>query len=357
MDERIAQFRVGVMVIFTILITAILVALFGEFPALFRPRATVYILFSDAPGVTQDTPIKKSGILIGRVWRVDLREEGGVMVTARIDKDKPIRQHEVARITTSLLGDSVIHIVDSGRKDLLRNPVADGAELEGFAYDDPIQVIAKLQERLAGAIGSVTNTSNELGQVVHQVGDLLKANEEKINRLLTQADETAGLFHQTVRNANEIFGNPETKAKIQDTLTLVPDLMRETRDTVHQVNNTLGLLDKNLRNLDQFTASLGEQGKGAVEHLGASAAKLDDLLGQMLVFTKGLNNGQGTLGRLASDPELADRIVRIVNNVEDLSRELRPIIKDVRVFTDSIARHPEKLGVRGALERSQGTKW
>ncbi len=356
MDERVAQFRVGVMVLATILITVILVVLFGEFPAVFRPRSTIYLRFSDAPGVTQDTPIKKSGILIGRVVRVDLQEEGGVLVTARIDKDKPIRQHEVARITTSLLGDSVIHVVDSQRKDLARTPVPDGAELAGVAYDDPIQVVAKLQDRLSGAIGSITSTSNELGQVVHQVGDLLKANEEKINRLVTQADETAGLFHQTVRNANEIFGNPETKAKIQDTLTQVPDLMRETRDTVRQVSGTLALIDKNLRSLDQFTVSLGEQGKGTVEHLGASAAKLDELLGQMLLLTKRLNEGQGTLGRLLSDTELADKVERTVTNVEGLSRELRPILKDVRVFTDSIARHPEKLGVRGALERSQGTK-
>ncbi len=164
--------------------------------------------------------------------------------------------------------------------------VEEGATLEGMAYDDPIQVVAKLEDRMSGAIGSVTNTSNELGQVAHQVGDLLKVNQERINRIMAQADETSALFQQTVRNANEVFGNPETKAKIQDTLAQVPELMQETRDTVRQLNGTIGLVDRNLQNLDQFTGTLGNQGKGLLEHLNTSAERLDGLMGELLKFSR-----------------------------------------------------------------------
>ncbi len=60
---------------------------------------------------------------------------------------------------------------------------------------------------------------------------------------------------------------------------------------------------------------------------------------------------------LMNDPTLYENLNRTVTNVEELSRQLRPIVNDVRVFTDQLARHPEKIGVRGALERSDGTKW
>ena len=43
-------------------------------------------------------------------------------------------------------------------------------------------------------------------------------------------------------------------------------------------------------------------------------------------------------------------------NVSKLTKDLRPIVDDVRVFTDKIARHPEQLGVRGALDRRPGLK-
>ena len=45
-----------------------------------------------------------------------------------------------------------------------------------------------------------------------------------------------------------------------------------------------------------------------------------------------------------------------MGNVRKLTQELRPIVDDVRVFTDKIARHPEQLGVRGALDRRPGLK-
>jgi phospholipid/cholesterol/gamma-HCH transport system substrate-binding protein len=35
---------------------------------------------------------------------------------------------------------------------------------------------------------------------------------------------------------------------------------------------------------------------------------------------------------------------------------MKPIIHDARVFSDKIARHPELLGVRGAIQRNAGTK-
>ncbi len=357
MDERVVQFRVGVMVLATLIITLILVFLFGEGPAIFRDRYTIYVLFRDAPGVTQDTPVKKSGILIGRVADVKLRDEGGAMVTAYIDADKKVRQNEVCKITTSLLGDSVLHFVDSGRKDLPSTPVEDGATLEGVTYDDPIQVIANLQDKLAGALNSVARTSDELGQVSRQVGNLLKTNEEKIDRIITQADETSGLFRDAVRNANEIFANPETRAKLKDALEQMPQLIRESRDTMVQVNRMMGSFDKNLQNLDKFTSSLGDQGEAVFTQLGRSSQKLDGLMDELLRLTKAINSSEGTVGQLIHDPQLYDNLNKTVKNVEELSRRMRPIVEDIRVFSDNIARHPEMLGVRGALQRSPGTKW
>jgi len=357
MDERVVQFRVGVMVLASLLITAILVLLFGEVPGIFRATYVVHIHFTDAPGVTRDTPVKKSGVLIGRVSDVALLEEGGVMVTARIDADKPIRENEVARITTSLLGDSAIHIVDSGRKDLPRTPVADGARLEGVAYEDPFQVVAKLEDRLAGALGSITGTSDELGRVTRQVGDLLKANEGKINRMIAQGDETTAMLQQMVRDAHDIFGDPETKANIRDAVNQVPALMRETRDTVRQMQNTMALVDKNLNNLSDFTSSLGGEGKGLLVRLNSSAEKLDRLMAELLTFTETLNSGQGSLGRLMTDPELYDNVKRTIANIERFTVEARPILENAKIFTDKIARHPESIGLRGMVKPSDGTKW
>ena len=40
---------------------------------------------------------------------------------------------------------------------------------------------------------------------------------------------------------------------------------------------------------------------------------------------------------------------RTLQNIEAATARVRPILDDVRVFTDKIARDPRQLGVRGAL--------
>ncbi len=39
-----------------------------------------------------------------------------------------------------------------------------------------------------------------------------------------------------------------------------------------------------------------------------------------------------------------------LENVEQISRRLQPVIEDVRIFTDKISRDPRQLGVAGALQ-------
>ena len=54
--------------------------------------------------------------------------------------------------------------------------------------------------------------------------------------------------------------------------------------------------------------------------------------------------------------ELYQNLNRAAINVERISRQLRPIVNDVRIFTDKIARDPGRLGVRGALRKPTGIK-
>jgi phospholipid/cholesterol/gamma-HCH transport system substrate-binding protein len=312
--------------------------------------------FPEAPNVLVNTPVRRRGVVVGRVTKIQPLDDK-VRVTATLDKDTAMYTTDVARITSSLLGGDAAINIEPGADAAPRKPLADGGEIEGRTYTDPIQVIGNLQERLSGAIGSITSTSTELGRVVHQVGEVLQTNQERINRIVAQADDASRDAKETVRSLNEVFGNPETKAKLKDAADQLPDLIRTTRQTVGDAGKVMAGFNQNLTNLDAFTAALQRQGPPLMSRLGDSAETLDRLSKEMLTLTRNINEGRGTLGVLATDRELYDNINRTVANVESLSRELRPILRDARVFTDSIARHPEKLGVRGALQPSTGTKW
>ena len=74
---------------------------------------------------------------------------------------------------------------------------------------------------------------------------------------------------------------------------------------------------------------------------------------QFAVFSQALNSREGSLGRFIHDRALYDQFDEAVSNITDATRRIRPILDDVREFTDKISRDPRQLGVKGALDRRQ----
>ena len=138
MDERVVQFRVGVTVLAALIITGILVLLFGELPSVVRGSYTVYVEFPSAPGVAQDTPIRKSGILIGRVTKVQFAPNSDVLVTASIDGGVELFRDEAVRINSGLLGDAELEFVPGSRQPTTRVPIKAGDLLAGSVSVDPL---------------------------------------------------------------------------------------------------------------------------------------------------------------------------------------------------------------------------
>jgi len=376
MDERVMQFRVGVMVLATLIITAILVVLFGEAPRLIHGTYVIYIDFPQAPGVNKDTPVRKSGVLIGRVSNVELLDQGGVRVTVKINSGVRLFQNEVCRISSQLLGDTVLEFYYTGAGQI--RPAAqqvpaqpgDGAQLtpgpgralqpgetiRGQPSPDPLTVILDMQERLATAVGSVARTSDHLDEVIGRVSNLLANNEQRINSILAQADQSLGVIRATLENANAMIGDPQVQSQFRKAVTDAPRLMADARDAVAQMRSSFRSFDQNMQNLEQFTRPLGEHGGSIVQRFDHAMEDLDRLVGQVYKFGEALNSPNGTLGQLINNPELYQNLNRTISRLDEVSQELRPILNDARVFTDKIARHPEVLGVRGALERRPGIK-
>ena len=78
MNDRVVALRVGIVLLAAGFITGFMIILLGEGRSLLQGRYTVHLRFPKAPGVAVDTPVRKDGVLIGRVSHVELRDEGGV---------------------------------------------------------------------------------------------------------------------------------------------------------------------------------------------------------------------------------------------------------------------------------------
>lgn len=139
--------------------------------------------------------------------------------------------------------------------------------------------------------------------------------------------------------------------------------MQETRETiaatrlsVQQAGTSLEKVNANLDQVQQATAPLADHSRKLVSRLDGGLLQLESLLTELNTFATLLNDKDGTLQRFTTDPKLYENLNRSATAMAVLTENLEPTLRDLRIFADKVARHPEVLGVSGALQGSSGLK-
>ena len=386
MDENVLRLRVGAFVVVAIIILIILILLNSE--GLGR-QYDVILKPSSAPGVTEGTPVRKNGILIGRVKNV-ATEDDHVNLILSINEDEAIYSNEIASIgAESFLGDAGIEImplprqqrgqrIGSGqaisRVSVKRNPM----EIVDLALDLEGQIMETLQTVQTASV-AVNDAGTGIEQLASTVNMALSNENSDFKVLLTDLRNVSGKASTSLDNFNRIFeslndvvGDAELKNRINDAFEALPAVFREirvtvadTRKTINSFSGVSGRVNDNLDNLSVFTSSLKDEGPEILEQVNASVKNIDKLLAQVKSFTgslgkleKAFTNPNGTVGKLFNDSDVYDSVKMTVDNARDVSAQvkaltvkLEPMVRDLRTFADGVARDPGVLGVRGALDR------
>ena len=380
MDERVLQLRVGIFVLLAIIILLALIYLNSE---VWKGQYTVFLKPQTAPGVKTNTPVRKNGVLIGRVRDVQTLDDA-VTIALRIDNDERIYENEVASIgTESILGDAVIEILpvapeERGKQlrgsDLInrvsikRNPM----EIVDVALNLESEISDTLSA-IRAAAGSFDQTAQELGDAGSGITNLADSLQEIIDdedsqirqmvsdfRKISRKTETAlDNFNRIFENVNEVIGDPEFKGRFNDAVASIPGIFEEVRGAVSDIRETVksfrsvsSSADKNLKNLEPFTESLKTNGPSILSTVDESLGNIDDVFGEIQNAAKSLSNLQSkdsTIGKLLNESELYDETLEAVRNIREQTIKIEPLINDLRMFADSIARDPGQLGVRGAI--------
>jgi phospholipid/cholesterol/gamma-HCH transport system substrate-binding protein len=155
-----------------------------------------------------------------------------------------------------------------------------------------------------------------------------------------------------VASTDELLSDPVLKENLKRSISDFPEVLTDAREAIGGLKTALSGVDRNLANLEGFTRPLGERGSMLVANLESSTTKLDKVLSDMQAFSAGLSNTNSSLGMLMNSPDVYQQLNEAATNINQLTRDMRPILADARIFTDKLARH----GLNGALKRDTGTK-
>lgn len=251
----------------------------------------VAVQFSDIGNVKSSTPVKVSGVQVGKVDHIIFEGVGQVRVDLALTEHVPLQQDATATIEgVGVLGDVEI-VIDPGKDSI---PLAPGAVLQGL-------------------------TAPGMGGVVNELGDQARAVMVGAQALLNQ--RTADDLHETLKAMQRlmsVYADTRTGPTAEMTR-----LMVSLQAMTARMDSTLAspALGRTLEHLDSATAGLQK----LTSQLTTTTARMDTLV-------LNINAGKGTLGQVATNPALYD--------------QLKATLASMQALLDSVQAKPGKLTVQ-----------
>jgi len=225
------EIKVGIFVLATLTVLAVLMVIFGRFGERMAPSITVTVKFSNADGLLKGAEVNLAGAPVGRVKSspVPLEDGTGVSVKLKIVRSAKIREDSRFRIAeVGMLGDRNIEI----------DPSSD--ESKPFVQD-----------------GEVID-----GTVSSGIAGLTDAAKPVLDRL---ADVSARLQDITLKIDRDVL-TPETTADLRESIKKLRDVLTRTDAILTDAQAGRGAIGKLLKDpktaddLSAFISNLRQKG-------------------------------------------------------------------------------------------------
>jgi len=360
MEDSKREFQVGLMVIAALAAIVVMVFRFGDIGQSLKPGMQVDLILPSAAGVIPQTPVQLRGIAIGRVRDVQLLSNGrGVRVGIRIDPGFSFPSDSTAFVSRSLLGDAVVDIQPGTGE----QPIQQADQIVGQPAGDPMAVVANMEQRVTATLASFEQTGREWSRLAVNLNRMLESDgPDGINTLeqtalaLAQFTQTMKAAEETLASASSLLNDPEYQQQLRNTMTALPELLNDTRTTLSSVHKVVNRMDTTVATIHSATTPLAQHSDQLVANLANSLQNVQSMTRDLASISRVMNQEDGSLRKLMTDPSMYRNLDHTAASLSVLLQNLKPVIADLQVFSDKIARHPELLGVRGVVRGSDGIK-
>jgi phospholipid/cholesterol/gamma-HCH transport system substrate-binding protein len=260
-------------------------------------RQLVRVRFSQVAGLKRASPVRISGVQVGRVEHIELEDVGRVLVSISISpKIKPRIDASARLAATGFVGDFSVEF-DPGQSPV---PLPKGQIVLGSSRSGFEQRAAKLGDRADSLMVGLQEFAN-------------KETAEDLRGALRAFQGTMVQAEKTLRG----FGDANHGATAELTRTMIALQRLSNRLDTTLANPAIASM---LHKTDTLSGNLSVM----TRQLTSVSARLDTLL-------TGVNQGRGTIGKFATDSTL-------FYELRDLSAAMKGLVAELQ-------KNPGKLGV------------
>ena len=219
-------------------------------------------------------------------------------------------------------------------------------------------------------------TLTEWGNAGEQVRLLLAENQQKINKSIDKMNTALDTATKTFDKANTLLNDENLKninatlanaKKGSDRLPQLTDsadqLMKDAAVGVKRFNQTAEKIEtaaqnatETLENIRKSTQRIADRSDPILKNIEDSSEQIKLLVTDARALLSHFARSEGTIAKLFNDPSLYNNVNDSVVMLTRMAPRLELILSNLETFSDKIARHPEQLGVRGAIKPDGGLK-
>lgn len=254
----------------------------------------VNILFDDIAGLPEKALVKISGVEVGRVSEIDLKGRRAEVV-AWIEQNIKIHKDCKARIIpTGIIGTKYLEMTLGSEDEPLLKDGDTILGVEPISYDEVINKLMAGVDRLGETIESF-GIEKGFGEDLRDAIENIKEISQKINLAIGPEEE----LRDTVKNFGEFSDNVRKLAK---------NLNQVVEENRENLKKTLGGL-----------STISDDLKEAFDSISTVAKKIEE--------------GEGVLGKLITDEEMAEDLKDSFENVRKASHEAERVLARISGFT------------------------
>jgi phospholipid/cholesterol/gamma-HCH transport system substrate-binding protein len=285
---------VGLFIFFGLLFLMVGILMVGNLHETFKRKMELISVFDNVNGLQKGANVWFSGVKIGTVGDINIKNKTTVLVTLNVEKKAQnyIRQDANVKISSDgLIGNKVIVIYGGTEK---HGPIQEGDTLtveKTLSTDNILNTLQKNNENLLVITANFKLISQKLTTTEGTIGKLLND-----NALYNNINAVAASLNTASAKANELIGSlNEFSAKLNKKGTLANELVTDTivyasiKKSVlqlHQITETANVFVNNIKDAgnnpnttigvllhdEETAASL----KKTIKNLESSSVKLDE---------------------------------------------------------------------------------
>jgi len=254
---------------------------------------TFYIEYDNIRGLNKASTVSIHGLQVGRVTDITFNKDpeklGMLLVEIAVDDDFPFTINSVVKIySTGIIGGESLAIIPSYEGELAKS----GDYLKGEIESDIFTSVGQSLNPLKTKVERVIIEADSLLLALNDVLDEKTRNSFK--RTVQQFETTATLMNRTLGSLNKMIDS--SRVNIDVTLANT----KKVSDNFVKVSDTL------------VNANFGE----TVKTLQVTLENMNGLL-------KGIENGEGSVGKLMKNDSLYVNLANASKEMEELLREMK----------------------------------